>query len=161
MDRLHRAVRDEDRIAYFAAYGDHNASLARQRAAPRALTTLGHHWAFGLKRSHWRAMQFLLAPYYALVMGRDYAELPSRTVRTALRKGGLAPAHASRDNVKAFVTTCLGRARVNTVACFGRYVGKTGAHFTPERFAAMGFGGTRLFNGRPPRRFPRPTSTEI
>jgi hypothetical protein len=132
MDRLFRAVRNEDRIAYFAAYGDHHASLARQRAAPRALATLGHHWAFGLKRSHWRAMEPLLAPY-----------------------------HASQDNVKAFVTTCLGRARINTVACFGRYIGETGAHFTPERYAAMGFGGTRLFDGRAPRSFPTPTSAEI
>jgi hypothetical protein len=161
MDRLRLAVRDAERIAYFAAYGDHHASLARQRTAPRALATLGHHWAFGLKRSHWQAMQPLLAPYYALVVGRDYAALPSRAVRTTLRRDGLAPVHASQDNVKAFVTTCLGRARVNTVACFGRYVGETGAHFTPERFAAMGFGGTRLFDGRPPRRFPTPTPAEI
>jgi len=161
MDRVFRAVRDEDRIAYFAAYGDHHASLARQRAAPRALATLGHHWAFGLKRSHWRAMQPLLAPYYALVVGRDYIALPGLAIRTRLRRNGLAPVHSSQDNVKAFVTTCLGRARINTVACFGRYIGETGAHFTPERYAAMGFGGTRLFDGRAPRSFPTPTPAEI
>jgi hypothetical protein len=161
MDRLHEAIRHEDRIAYFAAYGDHTASLARQRAAPKALITLGHHWAFGLKRSHWQMMQPLLAPYYALVIGRDYAARSSQAVRAALRRDGLAPAHSSQDNVKAFVTTCLRRARINTVACFGRYVGETGMNFTPERFTAMGFGKTHLFDRRPPRAFATPSTDEI
>jgi hypothetical protein len=161
MDRLHSAVQDEDRIAFFAAYGDHTASLARQRATPRALITLGHHWAYGLKRSHWRRMAPLLAPYYALVVGRDFAARSSLAIRRALRREGLAPVSSSHDNVKAFLATCLGWARINTVACFGRYIGETGVNFTPERFAAMGFAGTRLFDGRPPRTFSTPTSGEI
>ena len=161
MDRLYEAVRREDRIGYFAAYGDHTAGLDRQRAAPTALITLGHHWGFGLKRSHWREMQPLLEPYYELVVGRDYKARPADAIKTVLRWNGLAPVHSAQDNVKGFVTTRLGRARINTVACFGRYIGETGVNFTPERFVEMGFHATCLFDGPPPKAFATPTTTEI
>ena len=161
MDRLYQAIKHEDRIGYFAAYGDHAASLDRQRAAPAALITLGHHWGFGLKRSHWRAMQPLLEPYYELIVRRDYKVRPTDAIKAVLQQNRLAPAHSSQDNVKAFVTTCLGSARINTVACFGRYIGETGIHFTPKRFVEMGFHATRLFDGPPPEAFVTPTTEEI
>lgn len=161
MDRLYEAVRHEDRIGYFAAYGDHTAGLDRQRAAPAALITLGHHWGFGLRRSHWRAMQPLLEPYYELVVGRDFQARPSDAIKTVLQRNGLAPVHSSQDNVQAFVTTCLGSARINTVACFGRYIGETGIHFTPRLFVELGFHATRLFDGPPPEAFVTPTTEEI
>ena len=59
----------------------------------------------------------------------------------------MAPANAAQDNVQAFVTAVLGRARVNTVACFGRYIGEKGTHFTPGRYVQMGFHGTCVFDG--------------
>lgn len=161
MERLYAAVWDEPRIGYFAAYGDHMVSLDRQRAAPTALRTLGHHWGFGLKRAHWQAMQPLLRPYYQLVVGGDFEKIPHRAVRTALRWNEMAPANGGQDNVRAFVTTRLGVARINTVVCFGRYIGETGLHFTPKRFVEMGFHQTELYDGPTPTAFACPTRAEI
>lgn len=73
MDNIWRQVRTIDEIAYFSAYGDH---LTRESPSSYALgaqvKTLQHHWAFGLKRSHWLEMQPLIRPYLDLITGKDY-----------------------------------------------------------------------------------------
>ncbi|MFC1665202.1 hypothetical protein ACFL17_06190 [Pseudomonadota bacterium] len=161
MGRVYQAVRYEDRIGYFAAYGDWRANLDRQRAAPTALILLTHQVAFGLKRSHWSMMQPVLQPYYQLVIGRDEKVLPTKAILAALQRNKLAPANAAQDNVKFFVTTLLGSARINTLACFGKYIGETGEHMTPGRYAKLGYHKTCLFDGPLPDTFETPTNEQI
>jgi hypothetical protein len=59
-------------------------------------------------------MQPLLEPYYERIVRRDYKVRPTDAIKAVLQQNRLAPAHSSQDNVKAFVTTCLGSARINT-----------------------------------------------
>ena len=42
-------------------------------------------------------------------------------------------------------TAILNRYRVTTYPCFGKYIGATGVHFTPEKYSELGFGHTELF----------------
>lgn len=56
-----------------------------------------HLWGFGLKRSHWRAMQDKLEPYYRLVAGRDYRDRPHDAIRAFYRTLGLSQEATSQD----------------------------------------------------------------
>ena len=145
MDLLFASLRTNDRIVYFSAHGHQAATLVEQRARRGDLVQLGHHWAFGLKRLHWLEMQPFMQRYYALVVGRDYRDRPSESIKAAYRESGLSHPASSQDGAKTVATAILNRYRVTTYSCFGKYIGATGVHFTPEKYSELGFGHTELF----------------
>lgn len=145
LDGLWGQVRERDDISHFAAYGDHRADLEAQQARSRDLITMGHHWGFGLKRRHWQRMRDLLAPCDALLRGVDYRQRPTAALRAWLAAQGLPAAGTSQDHLKAAAATLLGFWRLCTFACWGRYIGETGLHYSPDLYRARGFHRTALF----------------
>jgi hypothetical protein len=145
MDGLWDQVRGRDDISHFAAYGNHLAGLEEQHARERDLVTLQHHWGFGLKRDHWRRMRDLLAPCGELLREVDYRQRPVAALQAWLRAQGVPAAGTSQDHLKAAAATLLGFWRLSTFACWGRYIGETGLHYSPELYRQRGFHRTALF----------------
>jgi hypothetical protein len=145
LDGLQAQIATVDSIGYFAAYGLHRLSSAEQAARRRDLVQLEHIWAFGLKREHWRDMQRILAPYYAIVCESDYRDRPHGAIRRFYASLGVPSVHTSQDTAKAIATILLGRWRCNTIPALGRYIGETGVHFRPAYYAEQGYAATEVF----------------
>jgi hypothetical protein len=144
LDALRAATEGMEEVGYFACYGNLQASLADQLARPRQIRRLEHLWGFGLFRRHWQAMQPLLADYYDLVLGRDYHPRARRTpeILARYRAKGIPVAVSSQDDVKKAITYHLGRVALNTNLVSARYIGETGLHSNPQRYAANRYAET-------------------
>jgi hypothetical protein len=147
MDMLRRAVFGR-RIGYFNACGSFKASLEEQLASLDQVIGMGHLWGFGLKRSHWLAMQPKLQPYYDLVVGRAYKDRPKAAIQAYFRTLGLSHEATSQDITKALITQRLGVWRASTYACFSQYIGKVGVHFTETTFKRYGLDQTTVYPGK-------------
>jgi hypothetical protein len=126
-------------VAYFSAYGNYFASQDEVAERHRHLMTLDHHWAFGLLRRHWEAMQPILQPFYDIVVGNDYSRRHHRDIFALYQQQEVAPRASSQDAAKALACDRLGLWRCNTVQPFARYIGTSGQHMTPEAFERLGF----------------------
>lgn len=144
LDVLRRALCGR-RVGYFNACGSFGSPLAEQSARHDQLIDMGHLWGFGLKRSHWLAMQPRLAPYHALVVGRDYRQGPRDAIQAYFRTLGLSMEATSQDAAKVLVTQSLGSWQASTFPCFARYIGKEGLHFTEAKFERYGLHNTVVY----------------
>lgn len=144
LDLLRRALCGR-RVGYFNACGSFASPLAEQAARHDQLIDMGHLWGFGLKRSHWLAMQPKLAPYYDLVIGRDYRSRPHPAIHAYFRTLGLSTEATSQDAAKALVTQSLGSWRASTFPCLAQYIGKHGIHFTAATFEWLGLHNTVVY----------------
>jgi hypothetical protein len=141
LEELRRRSEPFDHVAYFAAYGDHR----RDYPGPVVkYIPLEHHWGFGLRRQAWRRMMEWLAPYYALLEGRDYNDRPHRRIFELYRPLSIATEASSQDAAKSIACLELGMTRVLTTVSFGRYIGEQGNSFSPAHFRAMGFDRMRI-----------------
>jgi hypothetical protein len=147
LDLMRRAFARFDRIVYYNANGAYGASLEQQRNNARKLMYMGHFWGFALKRSHWLRLQPVLATYYRLVIGRDYAMLPREEIRSLFRSWGKSQTHpsTSQDAAKDFATHLMRRWCASCYPALGRYIGARGMHFTPDRYREYGFDKTTVF----------------
>jgi hypothetical protein len=139
LDRMAEQAAADPRIGYFAAYGD---LLKHFPQAPGAYVPLEHHWGFGLMRRHWQAMQPALARFYGILDGVDYMFRDNAAIYGWYRELGFGAEVTSQDAAKTAISASLGVARVNTKACFARYIGEKGLHMSPERFEQLGFRAT-------------------
>jgi len=144
MQRLQAWAESVLNVAYFAAYGNFYAGPDEISQLRRELTTLDHHWAFGLLRRHWVAMQPFLEPFYRVVVGTDYSRRDHRGVFALYQSLDAAPRASSQDAAKAFACDRLGLWRCNTVVPFARYIGTVGEHMKPEAFETLGFERTEV-----------------
>ena len=144
LDMLRRALCGR-RVGYFNACGAFASDLDEQTARHDQLIAMGHLWGFGLKRSHWLAMQLKLEPYYQLVVGRDYLGRSHDAIRAYFRTLGISHHATSQDAAKVLVTHALGSWQASTFPCLARYIGKEGLHFTADTFEKYGLHNTVLF----------------
>ncbi|MGY4800440.1 hypothetical protein [Teichococcus aerofrigidensis] len=141
LEQLRRRSEAEPRIAYFGAYGDHR----RDYPGPEVkYIPLEHHWGFGLYRRAWRRMADWLAPYYALLEGRDYNDRDHGRIFRLWEGLSIASEASSQDAAKSIACLELGLSRVLTTVSFGRYIGERGNSFSPAHFRAMGFDRHRI-----------------
>jgi len=154
MDTIQRWGEDTNRISYFAAYGNYYAPQAEALEHKGEFITLDHHWAFGLYREHWKAMQPLLKPYEAVVLGTDYSRRDHRKIFALYESETASPRASSQDAAKAFASQKLGLWRCNTFTTYAKYIGNTGQHMTPELFREIGFDRTIIQHHVGSLRFP-------
>lgn len=132
----------DERVGYVAAYGNHRASVAEQLRDPRALTLMGHNWGFGLTRRQWLRQKPYVDQYLDILRGADYRRRDHDRIIDLFHSWGLGVPGTSQDIAKSHAVILTNAAKVNTFACFGRYIGEHGVHFAPDQFAQMGFGET-------------------
>lgn len=141
-----------DRVAYFAAYGDH----AAPKPGPEVrLLQLGHHWGFGLRRQAWRRIQAFLPAWWEELRRADYQGRNRLRLIRLYRDWDVASEGVGEDAATELACASLGLARLNTDVSFARYIGERGEHFDPAVFRALGFDGMRWaeaerFTLRPP-----------
>jgi len=141
LEALRERITPFERVAYFAAYGDHR----RDYPGPVVkYIPLEHHWGFGLRRQAWQRMMRWLAPYYALLDGLDYNDRPHRRIFELYRPLSIATEASSQDAAKSIACLELGLTRLLTTVSFGRYIGERGNSFSPEHFRNMGFDRMRI-----------------
>jgi len=145
LDRVAEATENLSRpVGYFAAYGALREPIEVQERERRYLRRLAHHWAFGLRRSHWQRMQPLMARYYALTDLTDYARHSGLAIAAELRRHGVVPVHTTQDDVKKAISYALGAVSLNTMPAAARYIGARGIHMTPETFARQGWNALQV-----------------
>jgi hypothetical protein len=147
LDTMRRAFARFERIVYFNANGAYGASVEQQRQGARRLIFMGHFWGFALKRSHWLRMQPFLDAYHRLIVGRDERIHPLEEIRALFRSWGKTQTHPStgQDSARDLATHLMGRWRASCYPVLGRYIGATGAHFTPGRYREFGFDKTVVY----------------
>jgi hypothetical protein len=136
LERLRELTGPFPRVAYFGAYGDH------RRDYPGPVVKhipLEHHWGFGLRRAAWRRMMEWLAPYYALLEGRDYNDRDHGRIFRLYEPLPVGTEASSQDAAKSLACLQLGLTRVMSTVSFGRYIGEQGNSFSPVHFHNMGF----------------------
>jgi hypothetical protein len=129
-----------ERVAYFAAYGDHRAAAPGPLVRWRPMANL---WGFGLRRAPWRRIQAWLEPWWAEIRRNDYRARNRLRVMETWQGKRVARNADSQDGAMEVACADLGLARLATDVCFGRYIGQTGQHFSPEKFRTKGYEGMR------------------
>ncbi|MDF0490488.1 hypothetical protein PX554_20360 [Sphingomonas sp. H39-1-10] len=144
MLRLAELVLQRSDIGYFAAYGQHRATLAHQAARADQIIALNHNWGFGLTQEQWRRSAPYVEQYLELVRGIDYRDRPNETIFKLTQSWGCGAPGSSQDVIKSIACHLTGGCKINTTPAFAQYIGETGLHSTPELFTRMGFGKTQV-----------------
>lgn len=147
MDMMWNLVKNNKKIAYFAAYGDRFSSLDMQLERCKEFIPMLHNWGFGLRRDHWVQMTELLKPYYDIIKSKDYHDRNNDEIRDWYASLGYEHEATSQDGAKALATNLLGRFRLLTVPCLAEYIGKVGTHTNPAIFAKQGFENVEVYDG--------------
>lgn len=129
-----------DRVAYFAAYGEHEAPLPGPEVR---VMRLGHHWGFGLRRGTWRRIQAFLPAWWEEVRRTDFPGRNRLRLLKVYRDWEVAVDGVAEDAASELACAALGLARLNTDVGFARYIGEHGEHFNPAIFRQLGFEGMR------------------
>jgi hypothetical protein len=144
MDQLIDEALRNEQIGYVAAYGDHRASLADQRANLSTIMRMDHKWAFALTRRQWLRQHPLVQEYLQAISHMDYNKRDEGVVIDWLLTKGILPLGTSQDGIKDAAMYMSGATKLMTYACYGKYVGKIGTHFSDAIYERMGFGHTEL-----------------
>ena len=142
-------AQDNPRIGYVTAYGKHRMTGEQQAAQRRRTGIMSQNWAFGTTRRQWLAQRPYVLQYLALLAERDYSARPHALIADLFTGWGLGVPGTSQDIAKSHAAILTGASKVSTVACFGRYIGAEGVHFTPEQFAAQGYAGSFVMDEAP------------
>lgn len=139
MESLRKSSMEAGNVAYFAAYGDYYSTAEVRLTNARNIGQLDHHWGFGLFRDAWMKINDFLSPYYSIVTGNDYQRRQHKEIIDWYSTLDVMPRATSQDGAKATACAKLKFARINTIACYAKYVGKTGLHMTEDAYDQLGF----------------------
>jgi hypothetical protein len=137
---LIREFGDQRRVGAFSAFGDHDATLAEQRARRHAIREMGHSWAYCVPRARWLETRRHYAPYLRYISGVDYVLRSNDRIWRLYRRLGVKPVASSQDGAKSVAMLRAGQLRVSTFTNNGRYIGRRGVHFSPAIYARLGYG---------------------
>ena len=135
---------NRDDVGYFAAYGNHLASIDHQKQNANIIRALGHNWAFGLTRAQWQRSKPYIEQYLALVRNVDYRDRPHRKIFELMKSWGVGAPTSSQDVAKSIACHLTGGCKINTTPAFGRYIGEIGLHSTRKFFADNRFEQTQV-----------------
>jgi hypothetical protein len=144
IDSLLRQAIDDPRIGYVSAVGDHLASIEQQRLNLATPIMMKQNWAFGLTRRHWQENQPIMEEYISLISNIDYRQRPHDKIFDLYSRWGVGRMESSQDHAKFIATTLNKRLRLSTAACYGKYIGETGIHSSPELYRSSGYDRTQI-----------------
>jgi hypothetical protein len=140
------SFKDDLRVAMFSSFGESfNQSLDTQEARQNELTSMAHHWGFGMHQSAWRKRQPLVDEYLKLLNDIPYHLREHGRIQNWHAFCGFKPGSTSQDYGKACSIAAQGAIKVSSFANFGSYIGEFGLHFTPEIYAKKGYGKSYVF----------------
>ncbi len=148
LDQMIAFALADPRIGYVTAYGIKRATEAQQRQFCRGVQPMGHNWAFGLTKRCWLAIRPWVRQYMEIVRNVDYRQRDVAEIEALHRSWGFRPGPTSQDTVKQYACLLAGIMRLNTYACFGRYIGAVGEHFTNDEFRSGGYDDVWLYPER-------------
>ncbi len=150
---------NDERIAYVSAYGNHRLALSEQRARKDQISVLDHKWAFALTRRQWLRQKPIIDGYLDIVRKQKYSQRDNTAIRSYFASLGYGSEGTSQDAAKDVASCVLGTVKLNSVACYAKYVGKEGLHSNASLYAKMGYDKTEIFDG--PVEFSTPTNDQI
>ena len=130
------------RIGYVAAYGMHQTALEGRPADAPMLGPLGPHWGFGLTRRQWLRQRPFVEAYLRIALAANYRSRDHDRIVQLFHGWGFHAPGTTQDVAKSFACVLTGAARINTVACYGKYIGAEGLHSNAAIYDAEGFGQT-------------------
>lgn len=145
LDQLIEDHRDDPRVGYVAAYGDHRLSLDEQRADPSRLAVMHHLWGFASFKRQWLAMRPWMQQYLQHVESIDYRSRDHAAIRALFASWGFGCPATSQDAAKTMACILTGSVKVNTRIVLGRYIGEVGLHATATLFEERGYKNTMMF----------------
>ena len=145
LDSLVETFRDDTRVGYVAAYGDHRTSAEQQRANSHRLAILTHNWAFALYRRQWLRMRDRVLQYLDIVRGGDYNLRDRAKIEALFASWGYGCPANSQDAAKTIACCADNVVKINTYVCNAAYIGERGVHMTPRIFADWGYDRTALY----------------
>ncbi len=146
LDHLVDVHRDDERVGYLAAYGEHSVPFDAQARNRNMVTTLHHNWGFALFRRQWNLIRPYLDQYMPFVVGRDYRDRDVAGIERLFSSWGFAASATSQDAAKTIACCATGTIKLNTVACFAKYIGETGLHMNPNDFEQRNYANTRVLD---------------
>jgi FkbM family methyltransferase len=136
----------EPLVSYVAAYGEHTASLARQRFNSKRLIPMLHNWGFALTKRQWLQQKSIIDGYLSIIRDVDYKRRDHRRIEEYFASLGFAWGGSSQDTAKRIAGFVLGTTRLMCFPCFGQYIGREGLHFTPDIYDKLGYNKTMLYD---------------
>jgi hypothetical protein len=138
--------RNDPRVGMFSCFATNsNQPIDKQQANQHALTSMAHHWAFGMHKAAWLKRQPLVDEYLKLLQGNAYRQRPHGRIQNWHTFCGFKPGSTSQDYAKACAMAAAGMVKVSSYANFGSYIGEYGLHFTPEIYAKQGYANSVIF----------------
>lgn len=147
--RLLALAAADRRIAYVSACGNLWAGLWRQWQQRRRVMHMQENWGFAMTRTAWQEEQAFRTGYLRLLDGVDYSRRDNERIFAFYRDHGYEVPITSQDGARWIACLRLGRVRISTVACYGRYIGAQGEHSTQAHYDANGFARTRMASWSP------------
>jgi len=148
------SFKDDPRVAMFSCFGHtFNKPLEIQNANQQALTSMEHHWGFGMHQTAWRRRQPLVDEYLKLFATTPYHEREHGRIQNWHSFCGFKTGATSQDYAKACAIAAQGAIKVSSFANFGTYIGAYGLHFTPEIYAKKGYANSTIFPSAITQRF--------
>jgi len=98
-----------------------------------------HWWGECFASANWERIRPHFMEYYALVRERDYRDTPHGEITELWRRKGWRQMATSQDGGKDMAVHSEGLKRAVCVVNRGISIGRQGLHFTPDRFAALGY----------------------
>jgi tetratricopeptide (TPR) repeat protein len=141
-----RLTLDNNRVGYVSAYGNHQVALSEQIRRSSETTIMGHNWAFALTKRQWLLQKPLVDQYLEIVRDADYQNRDHNRIIDLFHSWNLGVPGTSQDIAKSHACILNNVAKLNTVACFGKYIGERGLHFNSKIYSEMGFGETAMIN---------------
>lgn len=148
LDHLIGRFRDDARVGYVAAYGDHRKTAEQQEANHNRLIVLSHNWGFAVYRRQWLKMRSRVLQYLDIVKGGDYNMRDGAKIQELFASWGFGCPGTSQDAAKTIACCADSVIKINTYVCNGAYIGATGVHMNPRMFAEWGYDRTAIYPDR-------------
>lgn len=135
----------EPKVGYFAAYGNHRASLDEQRERSAEVVRMAWKWGFGLTKRQWSRQREIVEPYLDIIRRDIYRRRDAKAIFAYYETLGYSSPGTSQDGAKDVAGHVLGTVKIMSFACFARYEGREGEHSRPASYDKEGFAATQLY----------------